>query len=489
MQKQDLFSKNIYFILAAVGAAAGLGNLWRFPYVTYENGGGAFIIPYFVCVIFIGLPLLMLEIGAGTWSKKSVAGSVKQVNKRWTWIGWWALANSMVIVFYYAVILAWALQYVFFSFGESWGDDTSDFFTSQVLGLTSSTNEFGTLNLQVILALGAIWLLIFSITRSNTSTLSKVLVFTVPLPLIILAILAINGLNMDGGIEGVKYLLKPDYSKLGSISVWAAAASQVILSLSLGLGQIIGYASRRGDPAGIIKSSISIGLLNSLFSLLAGVAVFATLGYMAHNQGVNITDLKMDGIFLAFSTYPEAISQLPLAPVFGVLFFSMIVLLGIDSAFAVIESNIIGFKDINPQIKKSKLAMLLCMVGFLGGVIFTSGSGLYWLDIVDHWVAYYAVGSIVLLQIAVFGYSDKFVHITKIISSVLIDTYWLRLWKFWILVIIPVVIIILFGTSFVEELRDPYGDYTFGSLLIAGWGSFFLSIFVGILIAKKHNSS
>ena len=114
------WTKEIFFIFACVGAAVGVGNLWRFPYMAYENGGGAFLIPYFICLLLFALPVVLLEISIGRWGGGSVAKAFNRVGNRWTWIGWWALINSIIILFYYSVILGWCLQYFVFSFTEAW---------------------------------------------------------------------------------------------------------------------------------------------------------------------------------------------------------------------------------------------------------------------------------------------------------------------------------------------------------------------------------
>ncbi|MBW2000109.1 MAG: sodium-dependent transporter, partial [Deltaproteobacteria bacterium] len=237
------WSRDLFFILACVGAAVGVGNLWRFPYMAYENGGGAFLFPYIICLLLVGVPITLLEIGMGRWGRGSVAQAFRKVKSSWTWIGWWALVNSMVILFYYAVVLGWCAQYVVYSLTEAWGDNPAGFFLKHVVQLTGSPFEFGSLNFSSIVALAVIWGAIFLIVRSGTKGLSRVLLVTVPLPAILLIILAGRSLSMPGSGQGISHLFTPQPSKILNVSVWAAAASQVVLSLSLGMGQIVAYAS------------------------------------------------------------------------------------------------------------------------------------------------------------------------------------------------------------------------------------------------------
>ena len=486
LKPNNKWPKEIYFIFACVGAAVGLGNLWRFPYVAYKNGGGAFFFPYIICLFLVGLPIAILEIGLGRWSGGSVAGAFKKVNKRWTWIGWWALINSMVIVFYYSVVLAWCVQFLFYSFTEAWGSDPNSFFMSKVLNISDNPFSFGGINLITLTALFIVWLSIFLIVRSSIRGLSKVLLVTVPLPLIILITLAFRSMNLPGATDGVQLFFKPQINKMFSFSVWAAAASQVILSVGLGMGQMVAYASKKRNDENIIKSGISICFLDLFFSIIAGITVFATMGFLAHTKGVSITELKIDGLFLAFVSYPTAISSIPLAPLWGICFFLLLISLGIDSAFAAIEANLAGMEDLRLKPRRSTLALILCSIGFFGGIIFVTRSGLYWLDIIDHWVANYAIASIVILQCIVFGNIAS----TKEIAS-RIKKNWAnfsyRTWQILISYIIPLILIFIFGGNFIKEFGKRYSDYSIAALIIGGWGICVAVIAIAIYIARLHN--
>ena len=480
------WSRDILFVFACVGAAVGLGNLWRFPYVAYENGGGAFLVPYVVCLLLVGVPLAILEMGLGLWAGGSVAKAFRKTGKIWTWIGWWALINSLVIVFYYSVVLGWCVQFVVYSVTEAWGGDPSSFFVTEVLGLTSGPFQIGGMNFFSLASLFTVWLLIFLITRSGIRVIGRVLLVTVPLPLVLLGLLTFRSMAQPGSKEGIVFLLKPDFGKMLNVSVWAAAASQVVLSLGLGMGQIVAYASKKRDDKNVLRSAVSICSLDLLFSLMAGITVFAMMGFLAHSKGVAIGDLKLDGLFLAFVSYPMALSSLPLAPLWGVLFFVLLVSLGIDSAFAAIEANITGFGDIGPKRSRKRLALLLCSIGFFGGIVFTTGGGLYWLDIVDHWVANYAIASIVVLECIVFSHFAP-------LQEVLV-----RIKKSWggvkglfrakmIYGLISIALLLVFGGNLIKEFAERHGDYPLSALLIGGWGVCVIVLLLAVLIARIHN--
>lgn len=491
---QEKWSKNIFFSLATIGAAVGLGNLWRFPGEAYNNGGGSFFLPFIICYLVIGLPIALLEFGMGQWSKGSVAESFKKLSPKTTWIGWWVLLNSFVIVCYYAVVMAWCLQYAIYSLHLDWtkAKDTSDFFYNNVLHLSANTNDIGSINLYTIAALAILWLSTFFILGKGIKWLSKILLFTVPIPFIIIVILAIRSISLPGGVEGITYFLKPDFSKVFTVKVWGAAAAQVILSLSLGMGQMVAYASMKKDTGKNLKSGLTLIFGDFMFSLFAGIAVFATLGYMLKTQGLSIESAEkgLGGVSLAFTTYPAAISSMPYGEVLGFLFFFMLVLLGIDSVFAVVEANVTDLKKVFPKLSKKKIIGFFCLVCFLGGLPFTMGGGLRWLDIVDHWVGYFAIFSIVLLQCIVFGSTTKIKEIAQFVGPWM-NKWIFKLWRIWIVVVLPLVFVLFITSELIREYIEPFGKggYSQKVLLILGWGAYFIALVAGIILAIRHNKA
>jgi neurotransmitter:Na+ symporter, NSS family len=482
------WSRNIFFVFACVGAAVGLGNLWRFPYVAYKNGGGAFLIPYLVCIILIGIPICLLEIGLGRWSKGSIASAYFNTKKKLSWIGWWVLINSIVVVSYYCVVLSWCVQYLVLSFTEGWGNEPAKFFTQNILHLTNSPTSIGSINWFTVLALLVVWLAIYAIIRGGIKWISRVLILTVPLPLIILIVFAVNSSTMPGASEGINYFITPNFSKIFNYSVWAAAAAQVILSLGLGMGQVVAYASKKRDDSGIVKSAVSICFLDLFFSLLAGIITFAMMGFLAHSKGIAFTDLKLDGLFLAFVSYPLAISSLPGAPIWGVLFFLLLISLGIDSAFAAVEATLVGAEEMTPRKKRNVISLLICCIGFLGGVIFTTGSGLYWLDIIDHWVETYAITSLIVLECIVFAWFAPIDKISKIIGSSW-SKFPHKTWKFLLKFILPVLLLIVFIGNIYSEGLMSYGGYSVASLTWIGWGVFGSVVLTAIVFSFFYISN
>lgn len=481
------WTRDIFFVFACIGAAAGLGSIWRFPYMAFDNGGAGFLLNYAVAMVVVGVPLVLLEIGLGVWARGSIAGATNRLGGAWTWVGWWALLNSFVIVFYYAVVVGWCVQYFLYAFTQSWQPDPKSFLFGQVLKISASPYDVGGFNLFGGLCLLAVWVSIFLIVRSGTKGLARVLMVTVPLPLVFLAVLAWRGLSLPGGWEGVQALFNPADANLKEVTpskAWGAAASQVILAMSLGMGQMVAYASRKKDDGGLVRMGISICAGVAVFSLLAGIAVFSTAGYLAQLNGVGLKDLAINSLPLAFVTYPTAISTLPLAPIWGVTFFLLLILISIDSAFAVIEANLAGIQDLGIADARGKVAMLLCVAGFLGGLPFLTGAGLYWLDIVDHWVAQYSIVAIVFLECIIFALFSRGA-LSKILG---VRRPWLVVAaRVHIGIVIPALMLYSISGTFADDLAKPYSGYPPAALAIGGWGVAVATALLGVALGRVHN--
>jgi NSS family neurotransmitter:Na+ symporter len=223
-----------------------------------------------------------------------------------------------------------------------------------------------------------------------------------------------------------------------------------------------------------------------IFSFFSGIVVFATLGAMLLNTGQTIDTFGISGPSLAFVTYPAAISALPFAPVWGFLFFLMLVLIGIDSVFAVVEANLTDLTSVFPKVHKNKLLLIFCIICFAGGLLFTTGSGMLWLDIVDHWVGNFAIFSIIFLQCIVFGHSKRIKEIGSHLGN-WFQNHVLKIWRIWLAWVLPLLIVIILTSQFVINFSKPYGNYPWNSILIGGWGVMILVVCCALIIARKHN--
>ncbi|MBA3065745.1 sodium-dependent transporter [bacterium] len=469
MTQRERWSSKTIFIFAAVGSAVGLGNVWRFPYLAGKYGGGAFLIPYIIMLFVMGVPLLIMEFAIGQKMQLGAVGAFKKIKRKLAGIGIASVLCGFVVVSYYAVVMAWSLLYMFFSFRLSWGADTKSFFFNQVLHLSSGAGNPGYIAIPIIFALVAVWLMVYFSIWKGVKSVGKVVMITMPLPIILLLILLIRGITLPGAGEGIIFYLKPDFSALLDLAVWRAAASQIFFTLSLAFGIMIAYASYQHEASDISKSAIITALLNSAISIVAGLAVFSTLGYMAVKSGIPIKELAASsGPSLAFIVFPKALSLMPLAPLFAVLFFIMLITLAIDSAFSLVEAASTVLCDNYPHLRKEDISFYVCAAGFTCGIIFTSFAGLYYLDITDHFITNYGLVAAGLLEIwAVVDFygAEKLRGYINEVSDIKIGKYW----SIAISYIIPALLLVLLTTGIVSDIKKPYGNYPQGAIFCFGW--------------------
>ncbi len=467
--------------MAAIGSAVGLGNIWRFPYVCYQNGGGAFLIPYFVALFTVGIPLLVVEFGIGQWFGTAAPNSFKNVNKKWEWAGWWALISAFVISVYYSVIMAWCLCYLFHSLGLVWGENASVFF-SQFLGKTSSPFVLGGIQPQILFALLFVWTSIYLILYKGVKSIGKIVAITVPLPTILLVIIAIRGVTLPGALDGITFYLTPHFSKLASPSVWLAAYAQIFFSLSLAQGIMIVYASYLKKKDDVTNNALIVALADGGTAFLAGFAVFSVLGYLSYSTGAGIDSIAGSGIGLAFITYPTAISHLPVAAsLFGAIFFIALLTFGIDSAFSMVESVAGGIWE-KWRISKKKATFIICLLGFLMAIPLATGGGSYWIDVADHFISNFGLVFVGLMECIVFGYimgaENIRAHVNRI-SDIKLGRWWDYMIKF----VSPVILIFIAVASLVEMLNNGYEGLPSGALAVGGV-VVVITLVISIIITK-----
>ena len=488
-EHKEHWGSRFAFIMAAVGSAVGLGNVWRFPYVCYESGGGAFLIPYFVALFTAGIPLMILELTVGHWARNSPPEAFKKIGKKWEWAGWWTVLVPFIVASYYVVVMAWCFSYMIYSIDLRWGANAEHFFT-QFLGDTTNPAILGGISIPAFLGLIVIWLFVFLILYKGVGRIGKVVAITVPLPTILLIILTIRGLTLPGAIEGISYYLTPNFSRLLDVNVWLAAYAQVFFSLSLAQGIMITYASFLKKKSDLTNNAIIISLADAGTSFLAGFTVFSVVGYLAMSQGISILDLgtRIAGPNLTFITYPTAISLLPVAAAFfGMIFYIALLTFGIDSAFSMIEP-ISSSLHSKWKITKAKATGIICILGFFASLIFTTGGGLYWLEIVDHFIANFGLVMIGLVECLILGWIYKIYklreHANKT-SEILIGRWWDVLIKY----VIPFVLLLLLIIAIINNISDPYLGYPWWIIVLGGVApclAIFLLSFVFMKI-KNHN--
>ena len=487
---RDRWDKRWAFLMAAIGSAVGLGNVWRFPYVAYTNGGGAFFIPFIVALITTGIPLVALEYYLGTRSQKGPTEAYNLISKKVNYLGWFSLGVASMICIYYVVILSWTLNYLLSSFGVKWAGIESDFFFKNILGISDSINTLGKIQWNLVAANFVIWLIMFLLTFKGVEILGKIVKWMVYIPWLMLLVLIIRGVTLHGAGTGLNFYLAPDFSQLLDPNVWVGAYGQIFYSLSIGFGIMIAYASYLPKESDINTNSWIVSFADCTTSFFAGFAVFSILGYLAIATNQPVENVVKAGPGLAFIIYPTAISSLPggivMQSIFGIIFFLILLLLGISSSVSLVETMITGLKD-TFNIKRMATSFWVCLIGFLLGTIYTTSAGLYWLDLVDHWMNWGLV-IVGLLEALLIGWFFNIKDASKDIDSTS-EMKFGRLWIISIKYLTPLMLLIILISSIYKEIQQPYESYPLWALMTGGWFLLISLLFFAFFMQARGNLS
>ncbi|EPR11827.1 sodium-dependent transporter [Ruminiclostridium papyrosolvens] len=484
-QKRDQWGSKAGFILAAIGSAVGLGNIWRYPYVLYSNGGGAFLIPYFFAILTAGIPLMIMEYGLGHKFKGSPPLAFARANKKWEWLGWWPSINSFIILTYYTLILSWAVNYLFLSFTQAWGSDTNSFFFKDFLKMSDSPFKLGGFVWPVFVGITIIWLLNWFVCYKGVSggieKLNKILLPTLVVAMIIIVI---RGVTLPGASLGLNKLFTPDWSKVLEPKVWIAAYGQVFFSLSLAMGIMITYSSYLPKKTDINNSAFMTAFANCGFEFLSAIGVFGILGYMASTQGVGVDKVASQGIGLAFVAFPKVFTVMGgIGKFFGVLFFICLVFAGITSSISLVEASSSALIDKTGAGRK-KVVSLVCLVGYAISIVYSTGAGLYFLDIIDNFVNSYGIVTVGLLEAVTIGWlfgASKIREHTNPISYFSVGKWWNVMVKF----VTPSVLTFMIISNVINEIMKPYGGYSQKALLAFGWSVVIIGIGLSLILCQR----
>jgi len=465
MQRERWTSRR-YLIFAAIGSAIGLGNLWRFPYLSYKYGGGAFLIPWMAGLIIFGIPWLMLEFGMGRYFQRSAPGVFEGIGKKWEWVGWWAVFCAFLIDTYYTVVMAWSLYYAAVSPGLPWGvgeagvTGAKPYFYGTVLGLSSGPGVLGGLQWPLVGLLALTWIAIFLIVFKGAGVIGKVAQWGVTIPWVLLVIILLRGLTLPGAVKGLNYYLTPDFTILGNLDVWFAAFSQIAFTLSLGMAGMYAYGSFIAKKADVTNNAFITSFSNCATSFFAGFAVFSIVGFIMQSLAIPVDKVSTSSIGLAFVTFPVAISMLPTTQgIFSVLFFLCLFLLGLTSAFFLAYGGVISPLMDKFGISRIKATVIVTGTAFLIGLLFTSKGGLYWLDIVDRAVSFYGLlitGAISTIVVGwVFGAEKLRKHLNET-SDIRVG----RWFNLVIKVVVPATLlfVVIYG-GLIPDISKSYGGY------------------------------
>ena len=482
----DRWGTRTGFLLAAVGSAIGLGNIWRFPYVAYSNGGGAFFVPYVFALLTAGIPLLALEYAMGHRWRGSAPLVFRRMHRRAEWIGWWQVAVAFVISSYYAVVLAWAGAYTWYSIGTQWGDEPGDFFQGTFLRAAAEPGQVGGLVPAVLIPLVLVWAINLAINYGGVSGgIERAVRYMIPALIISFLVLVVRAVTLPGAASGLDALFRPDFSALTDSSVWVAAYGQIFFTLSIAFAIMITFASYLPRQTDLTDNAFIAGFANCSFELLAGIGVFAAIGFIAQQTGVPVDEAATDGVGLAFVAFPGIINELPgLNSLFGVLFFGSLVLAGLTSLISIVEVLVAALRD---KFGLSRSAAVTLGGGTCAAVslLYATEGGLYFLDTADNFINSFGIALTGLAEVIVVAWVLRRLNTMRDHANAISD---IRLGRWWVVslaVITPIVLGVQAFLNFQTNITSNYEGYPTGFLLIAGWGVALAALVAGVLLSLK----
>ncbi|KAK6480169.1 sodium-dependent noradrenaline transporter-like [Huso huso] len=508
-EERETWGKKIDFLLSVIGFAVDLANICRFPYLCYKNGGGAFLIPYTLFLVIAGMPLFYMELALGQYNREGAA-TVWKICPVFKGVGYTVIIIALYVGFYYNVIIAWSLYYLFASFaselpwlrcGNPWnspncidpkllngcvllGNETkyskykitpaAEYYERGVLHLHESEgiHDLGPPRWQLVLCLLVVVFILYFTLCKGVKTSGKVVYITATMPYVVLFVLVIRGITLPGAMDGIRAYLHIDLKRLNNATVWIDAATQIFYSLGAGFGVLIAFASYNKFDNNCYRDAILTSTINCVTSFFSGFAIFSVLGYMAYMHGVNIEDVATEGPGLVFIIYPEAISTLPGSTFWSIVFFLMLLTLGIDSSMGGMEAIITGLTDDFKILKRNrKLFTFVTAFGtFLVALSCVTNGGIYVLTLLDSFSAGTSILFGVLIEaigVSWFYGVDRFSEDIERMMGFKPGLYWRLCWKF----VSPAFLLFVVVASIVKMETLTYDDYTFPTWAsLIGWG-------------------
>lgn len=489
-EKRENWSARSGFIIAAIGSAVGLGNIWRFPYVAYENGGGAFLIPYLLALITAGLPLLFLDYAVGHKSNNSPPKAYRALFKGGETLGWWQVCVCIVIGLYYASVLTWAGSYIYFSIEQAWGNDPESFFFKTYLQTTDSSGFDMRYVSHLFWPIVGIWVLTLIIlyggVKKGVELSNKIFM---PLLFVLFTILVIQALRLPGAVQGLNAFFTPNWSAMMDYKVWLAAYGHTFFSLSVGFGIMVTYSSYLKPKTDLTGSGMIVGFANASTEILAGIGIFAALGFMAFSAGKPVNEVVSGGIGLAFIAFPKIISSLGSgAGLFGILFFSSLFVAGISSMVSILEVPIAAMQDKLKWGRKKAVTIIGGGSAAVSIFLFSSVNSIKLVDIIDHFINNIGIIGGALLSIICVAWikrsalADLKNHINRI-STIQLG----RGWDFTLTVITSLILLTTLAMTIFGLVTKGYDSYSMSMQLIFGWGCVIFCGVVAVILSKMKD--
>ncbi|XP_076065864.1 sodium- and chloride-dependent glycine transporter 1-like isoform X1 [Oratosquilla oratoria] len=543
VSQRQRWGRQIEFILSSLSYAVGLGNIWRFPYLCYRNGGGAFLIPYAIMLMTCGMPLMFFELCLGQFGREGPI-TVWKIAPLFQGIGYAMFMISFFIGCYYNVVLAWAIYYIYASFthtlpwttcDQEWSSQfckkfnsrnctlagglmnltgeciypnmtttdewnalnesvsslkspADEFFHNHVLDITDGLHDMGGFQGSIVLSLVIAWIIVYLVLIKGVETFGKAVYFTATFPYLILVVLLVRATTLPGYMDGITFYLTPDWDKIFSISVWGEAAIQIFFSLGPCWGSLIALSSYNRFSNNCYRDAFIVSIGNCLTSFFAGFVIFGIIGFMAHELGLPVDKVAVQGAGLAFVAYPEAVARLPLSPVWSILFFAMLLTLGLGTQFTILTTIITTITDDFPVLrgKNFKWALLVaCTVMFTVGLSMTTKGGMYVLQMMDSYSSTFSALMVGVIEVVVVTWVygvDNFLNDIRIMLGFYPypRIFWKYVWKFGM----PITVTTILVFTWIDFKPARYGDYEFPFWANAvGWGLSFVSVMMIPIVA------
>lgn len=460
------------FLFSCISVSVGLGNVWRFPYLCYKNGGGTFLLIYFIAMFACGIPIFFQEVAAGQYLGSGGSTLVGQFVPILKGVGYATMTIVFFLDIYYCIIIAWTLFYLINSFvsipdlpwgscGNWWNSDrcfdpdhdspiypngtrimlnmtkspVEEYWDRRVLRITDSMEDLGGLNWELLGTLLLGWIIVYLIICRGLHSSGKIIWFTALFPYFVMSILLLRSVTLPGASVGLWRYITPDWSKLTDSETWIDSATQIFFAYSIGTGALPALGSYNKFHHNCVKDAIITCFVNTGTCLFAGCVTFSILGHMAHNQGVNIEDVVNSGPGLVFITYPEVVLKLPGGPIWAVTFFVMLVTIGIDSEFCIVESLVTGLVDMFPDYlrpRRRAFTSFICLLLFILGLPMVTEGGAFIFQLMD----FYSASGIPILWCCffqtiaigwIFG-AQKFANCVEQMTGYKPSMYWISSW-------------------------------------------------------------
>ena len=449
MSEQAQWDSSLAFIFAMIGAAVGLGNIWRFSYVLYSNGGGSFFIPYFVAIAIIGIPFLILEYGVGFSFKESFSKIMKKINPKFEVIAWILLLFIFIVAIYYMVILSWDLVYLLSSFTFNWGTDTALYFTKTVGGSSNLSNATFLL-IPTTIGVLILWVILWFISHRDVDKgIGKVSKVLIPSLFVIMAIIIVYALTLPGAGLGISTLLTPDWSMLSDVNIWLAAFAQIIFSLSMGQAIALTYASYLPENSKLIDNVLIVVASNSGFEICTAFGVFSILGYMSTISGTPMVQLVTEGTGLVFVVFPMIFNVMGImGRILAPLLFLAILFAGITSALGFLEP-MLNSTSAKLGWSRKKTATVLSIIGCAFSLVLTTGISSYLVGIIDTFVNEFGILILIGVQCIIFAWFyglEHFIPALNESSSLKVG----KTWCFLIRYLLPLVLVVMWVIGIVQ---------------------------------------